>query len=154
LRSFTAPATWDDSVNVMVQLAASMRAHGHGGTLLVVPPGTEKWRESILHPILYSVEPPFSKLADLIRNPSPAAAETEWQASTRSAVQAVAGLTAVDGATVITSQYELLAFGVKIRRAMTSEPVEQMMLTEAIVGDRAEVVPPVQHGGTRHLSAA
>jgi len=30
LSAFTAPATWDDSVNVLVQLAASMRAHGHG----------------------------------------------------------------------------------------------------------------------------
>src|SRR2546428_2061720 len=34
LSQFTAPATWDDSVNVLLQLADSMRAHGHGGTLL------------------------------------------------------------------------------------------------------------------------
>ena len=154
LRSFTAPATWDDSVNVLVQFAASMRAHGHGGTLLVVPAETEKWRESIVHPILYSVVPPYSRLAELIRKgPSPAA-ETEWQASTRNAVETVAGLTAVDGATLITNQYEVLAFGAKIKRATGSQIVEQMMLTEAIVGDRAIVVPPVQHGGTRHLSAA
>src|SRR5438552_1194594 len=95
LRSFTAPATWDDSVNVLVQLAASMRAHGHGGTLLVVPAESEEWRVSIVHPIFYSVAPPFSKLANLIKTgPSPDT-ETEWQASTRSAVETVAGLTAV-----------------------------------------------------------
>jgi hypothetical protein len=154
LRSFTAPATWDDSVNVLVQLGASMRAHGHGGTLLVVPAEADKWRDSIVHPILYSVVPLFSKLAELIRKGPSLANETEWQASTRSAVETVAGLTAVDGATMITNQYEVLAFGAKIKRATGSEIVEQMMLTEAIVGDQAVVVPPVQHGGTRHLSAA
>jgi hypothetical protein len=154
LRSFTAPATWDDSVNVLVQLGASMRAHGHGGTLLVVPAAAGKWGESIVRPILYSVVPPFSKLAELIRKgPSPSA-ETAWQASTRNAVETIAGLTAVDGATVITNQYEVLAFGAKIRRATGSNLVEQMTLTEAIVGDQAIVAPPVQHGGTRHLSAA
>jgi DNA integrity scanning protein DisA with diadenylate cyclase activity len=154
LQSFTAPATWDDSVNVMVQLAASMRAHGHGGTLLVVPAATEKWRESIVHPILYSVAPSFSRLAELIRKGPGEATETEWQSSTRRAVETIAGLTAVDGATVITNQYEVLAFGAKIRRSTGSDIVEQMMLTEAIVGDQAIVVPPAQHGGTRHLSAA
>src|SRR5262245_47600364 len=65
LKAFTSPATWDDSVNLLVQLAASMRAHGHGGTLLVVPAQTESWRDSIVHPIIYSVAPSFSKLANL-----------------------------------------------------------------------------------------
>lgn len=154
LRSFTAPATWDDSVNVLVQLAASMRAHGHGGTLLVVPATTENWRDSIVHPIIYSVVPPFSRLAELISKGPGEGTETEWQASTRNAVETIAGLTAVDGATVITNQYQVLAFGVKIRRSTGSQIVEQMTLTEAIVGDQPIVVPPVQHGGTRHLSAA
>jgi hypothetical protein len=153
LRAFTAPATWDDSVNVLVQLAASMRAHGHGGTLLVVPADKEVWRGSIVHPIFYSVAPPFAKLAQLIsRLPGPDN-ESEWQVSLRSAVESIAGLTAVDGATVITDRFEVLAFGVKIRRA-GHESVEQMVVTEPIVGNQAVVVPPVQHGGTRHLSAA
>src|SRR2546423_8689389 len=78
LSAFIAPATWDDSVNVLVQLAASMRAHGHGGTLLIVPAEGEKWRESIVHPVNYSVAPPFSKLADLLRKGSSVATEAEW----------------------------------------------------------------------------
>jgi DNA integrity scanning protein DisA with diadenylate cyclase activity len=154
LRSFKAPATWDDSVNVLLQLAASMRAHGHGGTLLVVPAADEKWRESVVRPILYSVAPSFSRLAELIRKGPGDGTGTEWQSSTRRAVETIAGLTAVDGATVITNAYDVLAFGVKIRRATGSQIVEQMMLTEAIIGDQAVVVPPVHHGGTRHLSAA
>src|SRR3989454_2681924 len=59
LRAFTAPATWDDSVNVLVQMAASMRAHGHGGTLLVVPSGKEEWREAHLHPGPFFVTAPL-----------------------------------------------------------------------------------------------
>ena len=154
LRAFTAPATWDDSVNVLVQMAASMRAHGHGGTLLVVPSQSEEWRALIVQPILYAVAPAYAKLANLIKHPPSPESESDWQSSVRSAVEGIAGLTAVDGATVITDQYEVLAFGAKIQRAAGSAPVEQMVLTQPIVGDQPVVVPPVQHGGTRHLSAA
>ncbi|SRR5581483_1350854 len=154
LRPFTGREDLQPQINVWVQLAASMRAHGQGGTLLVVPEGTEHWRESIVHPILYSVVPPFARLADLISEGSERAGENEWEAAIRNAVDVVAGLTAVDGATVINSAHEVLAFGAKIIRAAQRAPVEQMMITEPIIGDRAEVAHPVQHGGTRHLSTA
>ena len=154
LLAFTSSDEEQEGVNILVQLAASMRAHGHGGSLLVVPPGTETWRESIVHPILYSIVPPFSRLADLLRQDSHQMSEIMWEASVRRAVDSVAGLTAVDGATIINDQYEVLAFGAKIRRASGSKTVEQMVVTEPIVGNRPVIVPPVQHGGTRHLSAA
>src|ERR1043166_7574807 len=154
LRAFTSPATWDSSVNVLVQMAASMRAHGHGGTLLVVPNGSAGWKESIVHPILYSVTPSFSKLANLIKRSPELDDERSWLASLSNAVETVAGLTAVDGATIMSDAYEVLAFGAKIKRAPGRQQVEQMMLTEPIVGNQPVIVPPVQTGGTRHLSAA
>ena len=52
---------------VLIQLAASMRAHGRGGALLVVPAGTDSWRESIVTPVLYAVDPPYSELAQLMK---------------------------------------------------------------------------------------
>jgi hypothetical protein len=131
-----------------------MRGHGHGGSLLLVPAGTETWRESIVHPILYSVAPVFSGLADLMRQDVSDRDQSNWDGSVRKAVDTVAGLTAVDGATVITDQYEVLAFGAKIRRARGNAPIEQMIITEPIVGDEAVVIHPAQNGGTRHLSAA
>ncbi|HYW73563.1 MAG TPA: hypothetical protein VE961_21250 [Pyrinomonadaceae bacterium] len=154
LRAFTGREQSQPHVNGLVQLAASMRAHGQGGTLLVVPDGSQEWRASIVHPILYSVVPPFSRLANLIIQGAARVGENEWEAALRTVVDSVAGLTAVDGATVISSTYEVLAFGAKIIRAAGHEPVEQMMLTEPIIGNQANVTHPVQHGGTRHLSAA
>src|SRR5690349_11716331 len=36
----------ESQIDVLVQLAVSMRAHRRGGLLIVVPPGTEAWRDS------------------------------------------------------------------------------------------------------------
>ncbi|MGE5833798.1 MAG: putative sensor domain DACNV-containing protein [Acidobacteriota bacterium] len=143
-----------ESVNVLVQLAASMRAHGRGGTLLVTPAGSSAWRESVASPVLYSVQPPFSELADLMRHDKDRGAAHEWQEDFRRAVDALAGLTAVDGATLVTDQYELLAFGAKITRRRGSPPVETVMVTEPVEGSTTSTAPPAQLGGTRHLSAA
>jgi len=69
-------------------------------------------------------------------------------------VETVAGLTAVDGATVLNKAYELLAFGAKIARRKGFPQVEQVTVTEPIEGDVAQTLHPTQLGGTRHLSAA
>ena len=153
LLDFGAPARRDGSLNVLVQLAASMRSHGRGGSLLVVTHGSESWRDSIVWPVAYSVAPPFSELADLVREGEEARSKRLWQEAFEDAVQAIAGLTAVDGATIITNQYELLAFGAKIVRRKGGMQVEQVVVTEPVVGDQAVAVPPVQLGGTRHFSA-
>src|ERR1700752_2399333 len=129
LLAFTAAATNGPhhSLNVLVQLAANMRAHGHGGSLLVVPTGDDRWRESIAQPILYSVSPSFSALADLARHEVDVNHEDrrQWERAMRRAVDTIGGLTAVGGATVINDQWEVLAFGVKIRRHEQSVPVDK-----------------------------
>jgi hypothetical protein len=89
-----------------------------------------------------------------MRQDAEAKNERLWQEALIDAVEAIAGLTAVDGATIISDQYEVLAFGAKISRRDGSSQVEQVIVTEPIVGDAASVVHPVQFGGTRHLSAA
>ena len=52
------PPKPDSAVNVLLQLAVSMRAHGRGGALLVVPQDSAEWRDSI-QSISYPVTPPF-----------------------------------------------------------------------------------------------
>ena len=142
------------SLNILVQLAASMRAQGHGGILLVVPAGSERWRESIVQPIVYSVTPQYSALSALLRQNPPEEDRVEWENALRRTVDMIGGLTAVDGATVINDEYELLAFGAKIRLPDGSSLVDKWVVTEPIVGNLPIVVHPTEHGGTRHFSAA
>jgi hypothetical protein len=153
LLGFGATAVTGDAVNVLVQLAASMRAHGRGGSLLVVPQSCDEWRLSILEHVPYSVSPPYSELAELLRQSPEEKSQPIWQEAFIDAVDAIAGLTAVDGAALITDQYELLAFGAKIGQR-GSERVEKAVVTEPVAGDVATVVSPLELGGTRHLSAA
>ncbi len=141
-----------DGVNALVQLAASMRAHGRGGALIVIPTTNETWEESIVHPMLYSVVPPFSELAELVRQHR--AQDLEWLEDLRRSIDAMAGLTAVDGATLITDRYDLMAFGTKITRRRGSAPVDRVALTEPVEGSVLATLNPYQLGGTRHLSAA
>jgi hypothetical protein len=133
---------------VLVQLAASMRQHGRGGALLVVPTGSEAWRESVVTPMPYALDPPFSELAELMRGAAP-----DPDDLTR-AVDAIAGLTAVDGATLISDRYDVLAFGAKITRRKGSTQVEHVNVTEPVEGSTPTRTTPAQLGGTRHLSAA
>jgi hypothetical protein len=132
----------------LVQLAASMRQHGRGGALLIVPSATTEWRESIVSPVLYEVDPPYSELAAMACNVATDADDL------KRAVDAIAGLTAVDGATIINDRYDLHAFGAKISRRRGSAPVEWVNVTEPIEGSSPTRATPSQLGGTRHLSAA
>jgi hypothetical protein len=145
--------THSESMNVLIQLAISMRAHGRGGLLLVVPPG-DAWRGSILQPITYALDPPFSALADLMKSIPEEHENRTWRDSLRRAIDGVAGLTAVDGATVITTAHEVLAFGAKIVRRPRHAQASQVLLTEPVEGAKPINAEPAQIGGTRHLAAA
>jgi hypothetical protein len=154
LLGFDSPASWVDSVNVLVQIAVSMRSHGRGGSLLIVPPASDTWRESIVHPMPYEVSPPFRELSQLMRETGEGRQAEIWKEALRETVAAIAGLTAVDGAAIMTEQYELLAFGAKIQRRRGSAPVESVTVTEPVEGGSPIVLGAAQLGGTRHLSSA
>ena len=154
LLGFDSPSSWVGSVNVLVQLAVSMRAHGRGGLLLIVPSMSESWRESMISPMTYAISPPYRGLSELLRQTPTGKRPARFQESLREVVDVVAGLTAVDGAAVMTDAYELLAFGSKIARRRGSPQVELVTVTEPVVGGVARTVTPAQLGGTRHLSAA
>ncbi len=144
----------DGTINVLVQLALSMRKHGRGGILLAVPAESSTWRESIVHPIAYGVSPPYTELADLVAAGRANAPNDDWLDAVNRAVDALAGLTAVDGALVMSNRYDVLAFGAKINRRKGAQLIEQIVVTEPVEGSSAEWMHPGQLGGTRHLSAA
>ena len=153
LRSGSQFAT-GSAVNVLLQLAVSIRNHGRGGTLLVVPAGSVGWTDSVLQPITYSIAPAFSGLAELMRKDAQGVPSRRWEEALGRAVDGIAGLTAVDGATLITADYDLLAFGVKIIRRKGATQVAQVIVTEPIEGGSPVIAEPAQFGGTRHFSAA
>lgn len=141
---------WTEGGSVFTQLAVSMRRHRHGAALLVVPSGTEAWHDSIAQPVTYAMIPPFRALTEQLERPG----EDSDGDEVREMVDAIAGLTAVDGAAVLTHRFELLAFGVTIRRREGCPTVEQVIVTEPVVDDLPFRVPATELGGTRHLSAA
>src|SRR6185312_6299696 len=77
-----------------------------------------------------------------------------WREELADEIDCVAGLTAVDGATIINDKNELLAFGAKITRPYGSHTVKEIMVTEPIIDSEAQIVAPGQDGGTRHFAAA
>ena len=132
------PVSGFQSLDTTVKLAVSMRAHGRGGSLLVVPSSNGTWRESIVQPIPYAISTPSCELAPV----------------NDGAVNAIAGLSAVDGAVVLTDRYELVGFGAKIVRRKGWPQVEQVTTSEPVEGAVPVLAHPEQLGGTRHLSAA
>jgi hypothetical protein len=154
LLGIDAPNPAREPLNVLLQLAVSMRAHGRGGSMLVVPAGSDAWRESIVRPISYGVQPPFAELGKLMREGDGQRSDRRRQDALRRAVDAIAGLTAVDGATILSDAYDLLAFGAKITRRDVAGQVERVVWAEPLKGAVARVVAPPELGGTRHMSAA
>jgi hypothetical protein len=99
------------------------------------------------------VSPPFAELAELM-TVSAEGRDRGWQDALDDAVSAVGGLTAVDGATILTDRYELLTFGAKLARRRGWPQVERVAVTEPIQGGVKDLIHPNRMGGTRHLSAA
>ena len=108
----------------------------------------------MVEPIPYTVSPAFRELTTLMRESGDGRKAHVWQEALRGVVDAIAGLTAADGATVISDSYEVLAFGAKIARRRRSTPVEHVTMTEPIQGGVPVTLNAAELGGTRHLSAA
>ena len=150
LLGFSAPPPTDEPENMLVQLALALRSHGRGALLLVVPPNSSAWLHSIVKPINYLVEP-----HSLIPIPSEAgASDMAHMERLHKMISAVGGYSAIDGATVITQDHHLLAFGAKVARSPHALPVAQLMITEPIAGSTMQLLDATSIGGTRHLAAA
>jgi len=100
LLGFDAPLPAGGAPSILAQLAVSMRAHARGGSLIVVPAGTDAWHDSASHPIPYRVAP-YGGLARLLRADEAERQDALWRDALHRAVDTIAGLTAVDGATIL-----------------------------------------------------
>lgn len=151
---FASPSYWNKSANILVQLAVSMRAHRKGGALLIVPAAKRRWRDSIITPMSYELSPPYVGLHEILKQQDEANNVQSWQSALKREIDNIAGLTAIDGATILNDQHQLLAFGSKIGRLDGKPVVDKIFITEPILGGKAIIDHPSKTGGTRHLSAA
>jgi hypothetical protein len=154
LMNMSLPSFMGETFNVLVQLAASVRLHRRGGLVLIVPDGSDQWQESVISPIKYPVTPAYTAISDLMKQSEQERNTFEWKESLLQAIDIIGGFTAVDGATVITQHYDLLAFGTKVARSANSVPVNEIIMTEPVADAQATRMHPAQNGGTRHLAAA
>jgi hypothetical protein len=154
LLDLNSPCSWNNGVNVLIQLAVSMRKHQQGGILLVVPPNSSDWRKSIVHPLSYPVYPSFGSLAKLMEDYKEDTAEIQWRVKLYNEVENIAGLTAVDGAMVISRDFNVYTFGAKITRKESSKAIDTILYIEPVEGGEAKEKFVGDIGGTRHLSAA
>ena len=131
------PAFSNADNHILLDLSLAMRQHGRGALMLIVPAGSHAWQGSIVQPMNYLLDPPHPLTT-----------------GSEKAIHAVGGFSAIDGATIITSDYQLLAFGAKVARSDSGVPVSKIMLSEPVKNNEARIVDTSKLGGTRHLAAA
>src|SRR5690606_34820533 len=122
---------------------------GHGALMLITPANSSSWLRSIVHPIGYQLNPPYSLFPTNLN-------ETfeEYEAQLHRAINSIGGFSAVDGATVISNDHKLLAFGAKVARSDVGLPVSHILLSEPIKNGKPKLLESTKIGGTRHLAAA
>src|SRR5690554_154311 len=146
------PAFAGKSVNILVELALAMRKHGRGALMLIPPADSSNWLKSIVQPISYRLNPAYALLpADPQEEPD---LYDEHEDQLQRVINSIGGFSAVDGATVISSDNKLLAFGAKVARSDVGLPVAQILLSEPIKNGKPELLDSTKLGGTRHLAAA
>ena len=69
-------------------------------------------------------------------------------------LEVIGKLTAVDGATLVTFDLDVLAFGAKIRAKNVDHKPERLLISEPFEGSVAREIGLSELGGTRHQSAA
>jgi hypothetical protein len=143
-----------------------MRAHRHGGTLLVVKEDGE-WRHSLNDPITYVAKEAYDKVrvdtllrdrtmqqereSDIIYTESPRF-KMAIEGGKKS-LETIGKLTAVDGAAVMSFDLDVLAFGAKIKARGGGKP-QRVLISEPFEESSAREIDLAVLGGMRHQSAA
>lgn len=146
-------------------ITADMRAHQHGGILLIVNEESD-WRGSLVQPMTYSGEPYYKVRYDLmerdrreerVRETEPLWTDSPWYRmavdSARKSIRTIGRLTAVDGATIVTYDLDVLAFGAKIKQKENEKP-EMVSISEPFENSSPKDIQLSRFHGTRHQSTA
>lgn len=160
-------ALGDERVSAVLTVARQMRLMGHGGTLIVVPDrqSWERSKDSVSYPaaVQNRITSEFLEyLAEAKRdleedktNKTAAEQVKLWQDAINTSAMFIAPLTAVDGATVITPELEVVGFGVKLKAA-SDAAFEYVVRLDPLDHDKwlEKISVDSMAKGTRHKSAA
>jgi hypothetical protein len=164
---------------VLTELARMIVDGGHGGLVLIVPDETGTWIDS-LSSFSYRLNSPDTTIRDATHRARSISVSTrqqevlkqfiskgmhdilrgiiaasmgQQQGHTTKDMRAIASLSAVDGAIVMTQDLRVLGFGAKI--AAESSVPAQVCMFRPEPGNQPVLPTPLEHlGGTRHQSAA
>jgi hypothetical protein len=158
------------------EILRQMRLLGHGGAIIFVSDGN-RWEKSIERPIFYACSQKLNKITRLMAAFSKEVSRIEQDdasfdvGKTKScfelfnerykpwvddAARSIAYLAAIDGATVVNKNFEVLGFGVKLKAPQKVTATERVTTISPLESDSASDEVPVdeEFRGTRHLSAA
>ncbi|MES9994939.1 putative sensor domain DACNV-containing protein [Desulfovibrio aminophilus] len=161
----------------LIRVGTTMIRHGHGGTLVFVPPKEQSWRQSVRFRFSFDANSSrmsqtngqgsesgmcgvgHSDVAGAVGRKSASALTRSGQeggadlqrALNQSLLRRIADLSLIDGAVVMTLDLRLLGFGAKLLFG----PEDFLVTTlNAVTGELCERVSLAELGGTRHQSAA
>jgi len=146
------------------QIAKFMRSLKCGGTLLLVN-AESSWTESIHQPVTF-IGPPYDKIKndilyrdeilelELNKDPLTSHQHRTAREDADKSLEVIGNLTAVDGATLVTFDLVVLAFGAKIRAKDVDHKPERLVISEPFEGSVEREIGLAELGGTRHQSAA
>lgn len=143
----------DHRIQTILDIGRQMRRLEHGGTLVIIPSETD-WAESTDKQRKYSGKQ--TVLADMLRDLKKVRDRTGLERLIPQYAKKIAQLTAVDGATVLTTDLEVIEFGVMFRENIESrKPVEIKNIGPFEDTDEDMWKPrPLDQFGMRHHSAA
>lgn len=165
--------------DVAREILSRVRALRHGGTIIFVSEG-ERWRKSVEKPVAYDMLRRFkgiprvaaAYLEELRRAAANKDAETarkaivtwgvnllndyQYKAALGAAAESIAHLTVVDGAVILDKNYEVLAFGAKIKESQKGRKAKSVSVILPFEGDprNADSRLNQEFRGKRHLSTA
>jgi len=156
--------------DALLAIAQEVREIGHGGILIVVPEGFDLSDSKLEIP--YSPEAEFDRAKRAFERvycepvkvkrgqprwwayTNPSAERQLLQQGFKEELRMIARLSSVDGAVVVSPEFDLLAFGAKINKR-TTDRVQSIIISEPKKGTEQRRVPIGKWlRGTRHKSAA
>lgn len=161
------------------EVLSRMRLLGHGGALIFVPE-SRRWQRSVEQPMVYACDQNLNQVGRIVEHfvesleKVAGKGETgdgririmdqgmklitspEYKAFVGDAARSIAYLSAVDGATILNENFEVLAFGAKLKAPKRGARAETVVRVTPLETDSDPEEVPIDHEfrGTRHLSAA